>query len=332
MKKAADSQSIVLHGLNGSIPVDFLAALGVLVLLTRFSRLDIRPTLAWTSEAEGFRPVLHSLGGFSDVFVAASAARNRFRDELGGLTYVKMEKNGPKRFRGLRPPLAVFREWLVAHSNQDDLWPVRHASALCCETVVDKVQAPSTPDHLKSAGIGFDSKSSLESAVRQTAFDFTCRNEQFLDQIIKLGDLITEERLRSELLLSVAMPDKTQVTLHWELSATTPAAVVGAAKLPSRGSVEWLAFWGLGLLPVFGRGNQIKTTACIGQRRSAMFVWPTWSDSLPVPVVSSLLSHAQLKVLSHAKRARLGIIAVFESRLGLAADGYTGMFSPTCLL
>jgi len=117
-------------------------------------------------------------------------------------------------------------------------------------------------------------------------------------------------------------------SMDWAPMADTPGAIYTGHSRGFLPVAEWLAFRGLGTLPVSGRGAAIRTTACKGRRLEGEFVWPLWEAPTGRETTRSLLAWPGLDRLGPDALRALGITAVLRANLTKKADGYSGMFSP----
>ncbi len=330
--------------LHVSNPLDFLSGLGLLHIShdqSRRAQWDI-PRLGWSAS--------HAVLVLDDRAAPSEGKRNlaalilRDRDtwlakDHGGamlqFVYLKLEKptksnpSGLKDYSGLTPPLAVLRPWLMLAVEARDERTLSYAAALICESATELAKdADVVPaSAFTTRGIPLDPATPLNRDAMQTAFDFTCRNEQFLTQVTRIANSLSTESILDE--LSGHGSSGSQTRLGLDPMMNVPGAIASPDVVHPRVVAEWLAFRGLSFFPVFGIGRLATTTGCIGRRKDATFTWPSWESPLPVAVVASLLSHPSLEKLSRVTRRAMGISDVYQSALGKGADGYAGRISPS---
>lgn len=325
--------TVRLPGLDGSNPLGFLAALGVLRIADEAARgKRTRPPLLSWDEATA-QPILHeveSVEGIRDAIL--DDARLWGEQRAIRLMYPKVEKAGVKPFRGLKPPVAVLRAWLK-QCLQDpvDREMLDLAAALTAETateVIPEKKAPVPADY-EAISCPLDPSGSAALSTLPTAFDFTTRNVQFLDQVRLIREELDGETVL-DALLGNPPTDGTSSgrTMGWDPAAERPAALYSYGRQPSP-ALEWCAFRALPFFPVFGTAGVLHTTSCSGRRKDGVFTWALWSAPLGSRVVRSWLSYANIGELNSATRQLLGLSRVLRVTLGKAADGYTGVFSPT---
>lgn len=327
--------AVMVTGLDGATPLGFLAALGLLRVFDEKARAGqtSRPRLAWTERGR-WRPVLHGPDSLDAVVDEVMADVQACRDQpLVDMTYIKVEKKGPKQFRGLKPQVAVLRGWLWRHcqdAEHDDraLRTLEYMAALMAENATDKLKKAPTEEELRRTGTPVDDRGSLELAVQPTAFDFTTRNTQFLDQLQCIARELSRDWVVRALRDGLPVPEAGR-TMGWDSTADAPGALFEGQKRGTHPAAEWLAFRGLVYFPVFGAGQRLRTTACRGRRLEGAFVWPLWSAPATASSIRSLLSYPKPEDLSEAQRRALGVSQVIRARFTKGADNRTAIFAPT---
>lgn len=332
------SSTLTLAGLDGSIPLDFLAALGILRILDESARQAgrPRPRLAWR-EIGRWRPVLSGPADIDQVVEAAVADLPTWSNGiLRDLRYVKREKRGPKEFRGLRVPLGVYRQWVNGKIERGEWRDLDYVTALVTETAGESLSPSKVPseDDYRALEIEYEAASSLGTTVLQTAFDFTSRNAQFLAQVEFIRKKVDAVAVRAA--LAEIVPDRgsdtVTRTLGWAPAQDTPAALYLRSRTGHDPTREWLAFRALAFFPVHREGAAAATTACQGRRKAGRFVWPLWRPATRADSVASLLAQRNLARLSRSQRSAFGVSVVFQAGLTKGADGYDGIFAPTELV
>ncbi|MCK6546464.1 hypothetical protein L6R52_11490 [Myxococcota bacterium] len=296
-------QSVILSGMNGSNPLGFLASLGVL----RVAHVGEGARLSFLDDGT-FRPVLDSALGEKEIaeMVAADAERAGIVSPWT-IEYEKVEKNGSKMVRDLKPPPGVFSrfarskvaEWV---RGQDE--GAGYAAAFATSVAVDG-----------------------KGNTKPTAFHFTAANQTFLKSVEESRGKVSVEWARESLFAGGAT--RPGPNLRWDPSAERNWALMANNPNDEGTSVdaplEWLAFRSLPLVPSFPVGTRIMTTAVTGRGDDMTFTWPLWATPCTVPVVRSLLQ------LDHRRDSAVGkgrtIFAVCESRIRRTAQGF-GNFSP----
>lgn len=320
---------VVLTGLDGSNPLGFLAALGVLRVLDDGARAEggPRPTLLWREEGR-WLPVVGGVGSVEEVVERVMGdLEPRLASRSFGLRYLKVEKEGPKMVYALRAPVPVLRAHLEAVASGGDEREWRDAVALLCEVdaeaLDEKKQAGGAP-HERS-GVPWASGFPAGLAHEPPHWDFTSRNTQFLDQLMRVGRGLTTERAREELSFGLATPEECR-SMDWDPDAEAPGALFSGYQRRFRPASEWLAGVGIGLLPSGWTEGGRRSACCRGKRKNGEFVWPLWTSPLCVRVLGSLLCEPLPERSGDGQRSARGVAAVYAAALTKASDGYGGAF------
>ena len=323
------SDLLRLDAVDGATPLGFLAAIGLLDVMSRHAP-DAGVRLCWKYSGSWVPTLLPNL---SSVDVSAMIIRDR--DETLGRSvlqfrYPKKEKSGVKSVGSLTPSLAVLRGWLMGRINARDWLSLREMTGLITELATESIKDEKqfTLDELKTEGISVDLSGSVEQGCLQTAFDFTSRNAQFLDQLCHIGRSFTATDVVEQLCDRSKGVQGTR-TMDWDQGSDSPGALYGKKVDRQRPVLEWLAWCGLKWLPVLGSGEHAMTTACRGRRKQGAFTWCVWDTPSSLRVAASLLARGIGRLQNSDERAAIGIQAVFECELVKAADGYGGIFSPS---
>lgn len=323
---------VALPGLDGGTPLGFLAALGVLRVAAGAAGAEetAPPRLSWRME-EAWHPVIHDgprdleeLAHLlaKDAGAWADSSVLRFR-------YPKLEKKAAKLVGALQPPVAVFRAWLRDRILEGDAESLAYAAALTSETATGVPKAAATAQVLREHGIPFEANMPLDRVTMPTAFDFTSRNAQFLEQVDAIRASLDPEGILA-VLRNGATENAAGRTMDWDPIADAPGAIYGNRATAGRApAAEWLAFRGLAFFPVAGEGETLYTTACSGRRKAGLFVWPLWHVPADMQTIASLLRSPDLDKLESAAKHARGISQIFRAQLTKKADGYSGMFAPS---
>ncbi len=326
------NDGILLPGIDGSDPLHFLCTLGIMTALD--ARLDAgqtgcAPRVAWKNMGK-WRPVFLGFEQFSEIATFLLQDRESFEDKILDFGYLKQEKKGIKTFKGLSPPVAVLRGWLQKDSAGSQ--GSAYGACLMAETATENIKDEKivSREIILENNVPLDEKAPINQAAMPTFFDFTSRNTQFLDQISIIKECFDLDEISNELLHGNFSEDAKRA-MGWDSTADAPGALFGDKPKRSKPVIEWLAFRGLTLLPTFGSGRTLQTTACSGRRKNGLFVWPIWEQpvSLSRAAIYSLMSYRNLGNLNPVERKELGISSVFASKMAKAADGYSGVFMPS---
>jgi hypothetical protein len=303
-----------LDGLDGSNPLAFLAALGVLRAL---ADTDTNPParIRWSNDGR-WRPVLLGVGSRDELV-------SRLVQDLGGwatdpsldLHYEK--KDGGKVAHDLKPCPKRFREYLthlLEFRRPEKQRSLEYAGAFATETVTDN-----------------------NGNVKPTALHFTAGQQEFLAMVEQLitgakgipG--VTAEDFH-EALWGPWRYERPLPVLGWD--ATTSRDYALRASDPSKDKklgvpgADWLAFRALALLPVAPKGDRIRTPGCGGGWKSGYFQWPLWTVPIAVDTIRSLLGRGDLEQMPSPERSAIGIGIVFRSDIRRSDQGGYGSFAP----
>jgi hypothetical protein len=280
--------SIVMTGLDGTNPLGFLAALGVLAA-TEIAAPGSR--LSWKNEGR-WRPVLtSSLDRAALLACLAADVRTWDGDPAVALSYAKAAKDGAKgankkaepRFaRDLKPTRDKFRDYLRglimrAAAAEGFLHgarrPLDYASAFGTDIAVD----------------GNDN-------VKPTALHFTAGQQEFLKAVLDIIDPVDGVNVADleEAVFGPWQYARELPVLGWDSSASRDYAL--RADDPSKSKktgvpgADWLAFRGLAFVPVAPVGSEIVTAGCSGGWKfGGAFTWPLWHGTLSVGAVRSIM-------------------------------------------
>lgn len=295
---------IVLTGLDGSNPLGFLAALGVLRAIPG-SRVAWREDGVWN-------PVLSaSLGDLEAILDRLEADRRAMAAEPALALAYSPDGTGPSTERDLKPPPFLFREYLeglVACASPDNRCSVDWAASFASDVVTD-----------------------LGGKTKPTALHFAAGQQRFLTMVQTLLEQVTREDLR-EALVGPWRYSRDLPVLGWDNTSSRDYAL--RASDPSgdkkRGvpGADWLAFRGLAFLGVAPRGERLLTTGCSGGWKSGEFQWPLWTAPLSDDVVTSLL-RTDYGAMPTSERLARGIGVVFRCGIRRSDQGGYGSFRPS---
>lgn len=332
MVDESQQTALVIPGIDGSTPLGFLSALGLLQVLDEQPDAEQRRAhrLSW-KQLDTWRPVVHEGSGLSEIVELVMADLARWADSpLLGFRYVKLEKQGPKAVGGLKAPLAVVRAWLRKQRDAGREAETAYGSALFCDAVIENAKKWATSADHASCGVEHDAEIGLEQVIERTFFDFTSRNAQFLEQVQAIRGYLQPEVVRAA--LERGAPDyeaaRTARTLDWDPTADTPGAIFTGYRRGFLPLHEWLAFRALRCFPLASAGQRVLLTACTGRRLDGTFTWPLWERPARLAAICSLIGYPELSKLPPTQRRALGVSALLQAGLTKKADGYTGTFAP----
>lgn len=298
---------IKLDGVDGSNPLGFLAAIGLLRVVTSAGH-DVRLGFAADGSASA---VLEGLVIPSEIAALVVAdVKQSAHSPAWWLTYQKAEKRGSKQVADIKAPPAEFREFLercVECWTKGDGEAAAYAAAFGTDVAVDG-----------------------KGNTKPTAFHFTAANQQFLGTVEAIRASLSQEWIEASLFARHG--DRPGGNLRWDPGAERNWALM-ASNPNDEGTrvnapLEWLAFRGLPLLPSFPRGARIITTGVLGRGEDMTFTWPLWSLPASLPIVRSVL---QLDWSGDARdHIARGVFAVCTASIRRTAQGF-GNFGPSAV-
>jgi hypothetical protein len=293
---------LALPALEGTNPLGYLAALGVLDALARKVN-GVR--LRWTDEL-----VPHAVIGGLDDLDPLLDVLDHDREEWGSSVLLNFPEESP--LPDAKPEKRKLREWFEAVSREHD----RRADS----------------DHL-CALVAEDALDGKKNA-KPTHLHFTAGQQQFLEMVRTLAADVDRERLR-EAVCGPWAHDSALPSLSWDsrgervyaVRATNPST---EKRLGVPGA-DWLAFRGLVFYPVTRTVNgSLRTTACDSEWKRSAFRWPLWAAPGTRDVVRSLVADGTLvsqkaDIRPDALTAR-GILCVLQAPIRRTDQGGYGSF------
>lgn len=304
---------IIFTGLDGSNPLAFLAALGVLTAVEAWeTSSNARPTLRWVQDGV-WRPVLESsLPDMAELVEVLDRDRQRATtDPALQYTY----DDGGKSVPDVKPRPHELRRTLTA-------WVAEAAPFE--RTTLDWFT-------------GFISEGATDNNGRgkPSALHFTAGRQQFLKAGLELAEGVSREQLE-EALVGPWTYSSTLPVMGWDNTETRDYAL--RARNPSNEKkqgnpgADWLALRGLACLPNVGlRGTQF-TPGFQGSWKNGTFAWPLWNRPAHLDIVRSLLATRGLRELTPAKRHRRGVVQVFEVRVLRSDQGGYGSVTAAAVI
>ncbi len=305
--------SVTLSGLDGSNPLGFLAAIGVLRVLSERTWAET-PRMSW-QQAGYWVPHLHFVverDGLLDV-LEQDLHWDWATDPALGLKYAK--GGDGKTAWDLKPPPAVFRKFLKRLLDDDSpagRRALRYAAAYAAEGPIDN-----------------------NGLTKPFALHFTAGQQEFLDMVCGLSQGTTRQDL-SEALFGPWTYSRPLPVLAWDSSTTRDYAL--RASDPSKDKklgvpgADWLAFRGVAVLRSVAIGDRIATTGCYGGWKSGGFRWPLWTRATTYRTVEALVNSVGLSELGVRERKLRGVACVWQSRIRRSDQGGYGSFAPSELV
>jgi len=300
---------IQLVGVDGSNPLGFLAALGLLRVVPS-AKLGF-------SEDGSFQAFIDELDkGNSELatVIAADAEAAANASAPWRFTYTKAatKKQGPQKVADLKPPPDDFKTFLA--------------------TCIEAWLAGNDEAAGYAAAYGTDIAVDNNGNTKPTAFHFTAANQTFLGAVEGIRASVTQEWVETSLFKGHGErpgsnlrwdPDAER---NWALMANDPSGDGTRVNAP----LEWLAFRGLPLLPSFPRGSRIITTGVVGRRGDMTFSWPLWS--IPASLLTARSAIQLDWTGSPKKRAACGVFAICSSSIRRTSTGGFGNFGPSSVM
>ncbi|HEY6315103.1 MAG TPA: hypothetical protein VIY52_30465 [Streptosporangiaceae bacterium] len=293
---------LAVPALEGTNPLGYLAALGVLDAMSR--RVN-GVTLHWTDELVP-HAVFSGLGDLDSLLDVL----DRDREEWATSVLLNFPEKSP--LPDAKPDKPRLREWFEAVYRQaDDRTDSDHLCALVAEDALDG-KGNAKPTHLH----------------------FTAGQQQFLEMIRALSSNVDRDRL-TEAVCGPWKYNSPLPSLSWDSRGERVYAV--RATNPSKEKrlgvpgADWLAFRGLVFYPVSRtiRGS-LRTTACDDGWKTSAFRWPLWALPASRNVVASLVADrtlvSQRATLQPDDLAARGILCVLQAPIRRTDQGGYGSF------
>lgn len=287
----------VLRGLDGSNPLAFLAALGVLRVITCFADESLQPRMGWRVELGAWRPYLYLSTEMSDEELAeavADACRcGNLADRLPDGDDLTISGEQYRQYANAA----------VADFLESQRVSAEFAAALACEVPVG------------DGGTVEDTAFRTMSGAGHQHFLKTMRNFCSETQAAHIYKALYKAWKYDDPLRNMSMrwdpADDSRYALRW----SNPS---GDRERQYRGSM-WganrLAIEGLPLFPVMPTRRQLET---VGFRtagaRGTFLTWPIWESPIELETLRSVLSIKELQA-DHPDREKLmsrGVAEVFR--------------------
>lgn len=308
------AHDIELSALDGTNPLGFLAALGVLDVLHRAGR---EPAMRWTDDLVPL-PVVQGAADQDELVTLIDADRVRWQSS------VVLHGPAEARLDDVKPAPDVHRTWVrqVMATLDGTRADADLFCALLSEGAVDG-KGNGKPTHLH----------------------FTAGQQKFLVMVRELADKVDAERVR-EALFGPWREDSPLPSLSWNsqgeriyaLRALNPST---EKRLGVPGA-DWLAFLGLAFFPtcaVTSPGSDqvsLRTTGCDRAWKRSALRWPLWTVPLDRDVVWSLVGDSAVvgedKRLPSEQLGARGVRQVVEAPIRRSDQGGYGSFGGASVL
>lgn len=351
-------QSVLLTGFDGTNPLGFLAALGVLRTLHEqaLAMNSLAPRLSWENNGRWLprlwgmpdieavieavledlktwesEPALELAYGEDGNFAVQEGHGNR--DSGDGGTDAS-ESSAPEAEDMKRADKKPGAETSSKDKIKRDLKPKPEVLRTFLSGLVESSHLRRERSLSVAAAFGTETAIDNKGNVKPTAFHFTAGNQAFLSMVRQLRDRITRNDIEEAL---VGPWTKTSMlpSLSWDASDFRIYALRATNPAPEkRGSVpaaNWLAFVALQFFPVAPVGSQVVTPCVAGGWKGARFRWPLWHVALAADTAASLLRMGRFAGDGRGCR-ELGIATVMEAGISRSEQGGYGSFSPAVVL
>jgi hypothetical protein len=300
---------IRLEGVDGSNPLGFLSALGLLRVVPG-AKLSFSEDGSFRAFVDGFDKSKSDLA----ALIAADAEAAADKGAPWRFTYRKAatKKQSAQNVADLKPPPHDFKKflgtcieaWLAGDDEAAD-----YAAAYGTDVAVDKTE---------------------NRNMKPTAFHFTAAQQTFLGAVEGIRASVTQEWVETSLFRGHGQRPGSNLRWdpgaerNWALMANNPSG--NGTRTHVDAPLEWLAFRGLPLLPSFPRGSRIITTGVGGRGDDMTFTWPLWS--IPASLLTAR-SAVQIDWTGDTReRATRGVFAICSSAIRRTTQGF-GNFGPS---
>jgi hypothetical protein len=312
------TKELILTGLDGSNPLAFFAALGVLAAVTEHAKQFhlLPPKLSWRDEGR-WHPVLQGTGEKEQLLALLLHDRSSWSSEpVLGLSYKKEGKETTDNKKvvianDLKPSPQVYRDFLkglLSACTPEARRSVDYVACFATETARDH-----------------------KGNVKPTALHFTAGQQELLKAVKELLQGLSREHF-IEALFGPWKYQSPLPGLGWDATASRDYAY--RASDPSKekklgvAGADWLAFRGLKFFPVAPIKSRIETTGCTGEWKTGKFTWPLWDVPLTEYATKSLVGLPRVEKLPSEERGARGIAQVFCSQIRRSEQGGYGSFLP----
>ncbi|MGH3870240.1 MAG: type I-G CRISPR-associated protein, Cas3-extension family [Pseudonocardiaceae bacterium] len=308
------THEIDLPALDGTNPLGFLAALGVLDVLHRAGR---EPAMRWTSDLVPV-PVYQGVSNPNELVELVDADRARWQDS------VVLHGPASDQLDDVKPPPDVHRKW--AREVVDTIGDARADADLFCGLLAEGV--------VDGKGNG-----------KPTHLHFTAGQQKFLAMVRELSSRVDAERIR-EAMFGPWREDSPLPALSWSsqgeriyaLRAINPSS---EKRLGVPGA-DWLAFLGLVFFPTravtgsYGQPASLKTSGCDRSWKRGALRWPLWTVPLERDTIWSLVGDTEVvgkdRRLSPDELRARGVLRVMQAPIRRSEQGGYGSFGGASVL
>ncbi|MFO7181193.1 MAG: hypothetical protein DIU78_021005 [Pseudomonadota bacterium] len=282
-----------LPGLDGSDPLGFLAAIGLLRIVSRF---DTEAQLRFVRSGNWIAAITTTNPDAIEDLVLEDLAR--LRKEHPAIDFARNTED--RKVQDLKPPPADFRA--LMRSVMDDEEGAAFFAAYATGVAVD--------------GSG---------QTKPTSFHLTAGQQRFMDAVLDILEHVTRDDL-VEALNGPWIGREGVKNLRFRAASERLRALLSfdPSKEPARTEVGayWLAFQGLPCFPCVPVGFRVRTTGIRGSGKNESFTWPIWTVPLTYSPARAVVGLRNLARLSAHDRARHGIGEIFTAKIDRNSQGY----------
>ncbi len=304
MSESNDRSTMFLNGLDGSNPLAYLAALGILRCLELFAP-EAKFKMAWQSNAGAWRPILSSESPFDEAETLCEKMSSYLDAPLQMGLLESLGEN-------LTHPPDAFRSHLADHIQKAAQGePESHvALAFLAAFGTDTAHQPHSKDRAQMQDTALRT---MSGAGHQHFLKFMreiVADTSALQLYTTLFQPWTyEDEGRGKNLRWDPIDDR-RYALRWKNPSSDPAMTMRGANR--------LAIEGLPFFPTAPMGTMLETTG-FKSNRGSFWSWPIWTHPLSVAAIQTVLQNVlltkkeQTPENAEALRAR-GIAKVFRSQ------------------
>ncbi len=301
---------LVLTGLDGQNPLGYLAALGLLRVLTDDAVRRGVSVPRMTFSRDALAVIQSDLDLDAIVVCVLDDARAQEANPALALAYtkagVRTSRSAADSVCDLKPSKEIARELL-----QECAQSVPRAAALAAAWFSELAQ-------------------DNNGNTKPTALHFTAGQQSFLEMVEALRSGISNQDI-GEALLGPWTNGSTLPSLSWDSSVSRNYALrAGDPSKEKRGSVaaaNWLGVIALEFFPVVVVRGRLVTTAVVGGWKDSVFSWPLWDVPLSAQSVASIL-RINAGRWSATERNALGLSRVYSAKISRSDQGGYGSFAP----
>ena len=299
---------IQLVGIDGSNPLGFLAALGLLRVVPN-AKLGFADDGSFQAFVDG-----HYTAEGLAALITSDAQASAVPNGAWRFTYTKAstKKQAAKPVADLKPPPGDFKTFL----------------ATCVEAWISGDEEKAEYAAAYATDISVDGSGN----TKPTAFHFTAAQQTFLGAVDGIRSSVTKEWVEESLF--VGHGERPGSNLRWDPLADRNWALMACNPSGGEGTLvdaplEWLAFRGLPMLPSFPVSTRIVTTCVFGRGKDIAFTWPLWSNAISLQTVRSVIRVDWNRRRNECNRR--GIFAICSSTIKRSSQGF-GNFSPSSVI